>query len=103
MTRSSSTDGASSFSDRGEPGAVRWDNSGVDLVLECSGKFRTAELRPYFERGVRKVIVAAPIKKDALNVVIGVNDHLYDPANPRHRHRRLVHDELSGAGGESDA
>jgi glyceraldehyde 3-phosphate dehydrogenase len=69
------------FSDQGEPGAVRWDSSGVDLVLECSGKFRTAEaLRPYFERGVRKVIVAAPIKKDALNVVVGINDHLYDPA-----------------------
>ncbi|MGZ6243575.1 MAG: ArsJ-associated glyceraldehyde-3-phosphate dehydrogenase [Candidatus Binataceae bacterium] len=72
------------FSDRGEPGAVRWDSSGVEMVLECSGKFRTAEsLRPYFERGVRKVIVAAPIKpikKDALNIVVGINDHLYDPA-----------------------
>jgi glyceraldehyde 3-phosphate dehydrogenase len=43
------------FSDRGEPDAVRWDDSGVDMVLECSGKFRTAEaLRPYFERGVPK-------------------------------------------------
>jgi len=52
------------FSDRGEPGAVRWDNSGVDLVLECSGKFRTAEaLRPYFERGVRKVIVRRRLRK----------------------------------------
>ncbi|MGZ6212374.1 MAG: ArsJ-associated glyceraldehyde-3-phosphate dehydrogenase [Candidatus Binataceae bacterium] len=72
------------FSDRGEPGAVRWDSSGVEMVLECSGKFRTAEsLRPYFERGVRKVIVAAPIKpvkQDVLNIVIGINDHLYDPA-----------------------
>jgi glyceraldehyde 3-phosphate dehydrogenase len=72
------------FSDRGEPGAVRWDSSGVAMVLECSGKFRTAEsLRPYFERGVRKVIVAAPIKpikQDALNIVVGINDHLYDPA-----------------------
>ena len=33
------------FSDRGAPGAVRWDNSGVDLVLECSGKFRGARRR----------------------------------------------------------
>ena len=43
------------------PGEVPWDEHGVDVVLECSGKFRTAEsLAPYFERGVRKVIVAAP-------------------------------------------
>jgi glyceraldehyde 3-phosphate dehydrogenase len=52
------------------------------VVLECSGKFRTIEsLEPYFERGVKKVIVAAPVKDDrALNVVVGVNDDLYDPA-----------------------
>ena len=31
------------------------------------------------EQGVRKVIVAAPVKEGALNVVVGVNDHLYDP------------------------
>jgi len=54
---------------------------GVDVVLECSGRFRTREtLDPYFTRGVRKVIVAAPVKQGALNVVIGVNDDLYDPA-----------------------
>jgi glyceraldehyde 3-phosphate dehydrogenase len=60
------------------PGAVPWD---VDVVLECSGKFRTIEsLQPYFERGVRKVIVAAPVKDNrALNVVVGVNDDRYDP------------------------
>ena len=64
-----------------EPGAVAWDDHGVDVVLECSGKFRTRKsLEPYFERGVRKVIVAAPVKQDALNVVVGVNDDLYDPA-----------------------
>lgn len=49
--------------------------------LECSGKFRTLEtLEPYFTGGVRKVIVAAPVKTGALNIVMGVNDHLYDPA-----------------------
>jgi glyceraldehyde 3-phosphate dehydrogenase len=62
-----------------DPGAVDWD---VDVVLECSGKFRTVEsLAPYLERGVRKVVVAAPVKDDrALNVVMGVNDNRYDPA-----------------------
>lgn len=69
------------FSESAKPGDVPWKDAGVDIVLECSGKFRTAEtLAPYFERGVRKVIVAAPVKERALNIVMGVNDHLYQPA-----------------------
>jgi len=48
------------------PGEVPWADAGVEIVLECSGKFRTAEsLRPYFEGGVRKVIVVAPVKDRA--------------------------------------
>lgn len=64
------------------PGAVPWADHGVDLVLECSGKFKSpAALQPYYDGGVRKVIVAAPVKDPAaLNIVMGVNDHLYDPA-----------------------
>jgi glyceraldehyde 3-phosphate dehydrogenase len=66
------------FSEHTAPGEVSW--AGVDLVLEASGKFRTpALLAPYFERGVKKVIVAAPVKEQALNVVMGVNDDLYQP------------------------
>lgn len=63
-----------------EPGIAPWQSVGVDIVLECSGRFRTREaLAPYFECGVRKVIVAAPVKQGALNVVVGVNDQLYEP------------------------
>jgi glyceraldehyde 3-phosphate dehydrogenase len=69
-----------SFSEHTKPGDLDWGGLGVDIVLECSGKFRTPEdLAPYFEKGVKKVIVAAPVKKEALNIVMGVNDHLYDP------------------------
>ena len=69
-----------SFSEHSSPGEVPWQQLGVDVVLECSGKFRTPELlAPYFEAGVRKVIVAAPVKDGALNIVMGVNDHLYRP------------------------
>lgn len=51
-----------------------------DIVLECTGKFRKPEqLQSYFDQGVKKVIVAAPVKGDALNIVYGVNDHEYDP------------------------
>jgi glyceraldehyde 3-phosphate dehydrogenase len=72
------------FSEHSKPADVPWRALGVELVLECSGKFRTPELlQPYFEQGVRKVIVAAPVKDRALNIVMGCNDHLYDP---RHHH-----------------
>jgi glyceraldehyde 3-phosphate dehydrogenase len=68
------------FSEHAHPGDVPWQDLGVDLVLECSGKFRTPEtLAPYFKGGVRKVIVAAPVKQEALNIVMGVNDGLYEP------------------------
>jgi glyceraldehyde 3-phosphate dehydrogenase len=68
------------FSDMQTPGEVVWDELGVDIVIEASGKFVKPELlQPYFDRGVKKVIVAAPVKKGALNIVMGVNDHLYEP------------------------
>ncbi len=68
------------FSESAKPGEVPWEDYGVDIVLECSGKFRTPEtLDPYFKRGVKKVIVAAPVKQGALNIVMGINDHLYQP------------------------
>jgi glyceraldehyde 3-phosphate dehydrogenase len=68
------------FSASAVPGEVPWADLGIELVLECSGKFRTADvLAPYFKRGVRKVIVAAPVKDGALNLVVGVNDQLYRP------------------------
>jgi glyceraldehyde 3-phosphate dehydrogenase len=71
------------FSAHAAPGDVDWH--AADIVLECSGKFRTPKLlAPYYERGVKKVIVAAPVKDDeALNIVMGVNDHLYEPSKHR--------------------
>jgi len=73
------------FSEGKAPGDVPWGDLGCDIVLECTGKFlKPAELDEYFKRGVKRVIVAAPVKDEAaLNVVVGINDHLYDPA--RHR------------------
>ncbi len=72
------------FSESAAPGQVDWASYGVDIVLESSGKFRTPEtLNPYLDRGVKKVIVAAPVKQEALNIVMGVNDHLYEPDKHR--------------------
>ena len=68
------------FSEYATPKEVPWEEYGVDLVIESSGKFRSPEtLNPYFDRGVKKVIVAAPVKQEALNIVYGINDDLYDP------------------------
>lgn len=57
------------------------DWSGCDIVIEASGKFKTKEaLQAYLQQGVRKVVVTAPVKQEGvLDVVMGVNDHLYDP------------------------
>jgi len=55
------------------------DWSGCDIVVEATGRFRKLEqVQAYFDQGVKKVIVAAPVD-GALNVVIGCNDHLYEP------------------------
>lgn len=75
-------DRAVTFSEHATPAGVPWDDHGVDLVIEATGKFKTADdIAPHFERGVRKVVVACPVKSPGvLNVVMGCNDHLYDPA-----------------------
>lgn len=54
---------------------------GVDVVIDCTGAFKTSEkLAPYFAAGVKKVVVSAPVKEDeAANIVFGVNDDIYDP------------------------
>ena len=68
------------FSEFSTPEEVPWQDFGVDLVIESSGKFRTEKtLNSYFTKGVKKVVVAAPVKKGALNIVYGINDHLYQP------------------------
>jgi len=58
---------------------------GVDLVIDCTGVFKTgARIEPYFAAGVQRVVVSAPVKDGgALNLVYGVNHHLYDPAQHR--------------------
>ena len=70
-----------SFSSSEQPASVDWGAHGCDMVLECTGRFRTPEkLAGYFTKGVQKILVAAPVQDgEALNLVYGVNDHLYNP------------------------
>ncbi|WP_223421930.1 ArsJ-associated glyceraldehyde-3-phosphate dehydrogenase [Tateyamaria pelophila] len=53
---------------------------GVDVMIDCTGAFKTeAALAPYFEAGVKKVVVSAPVKDGpTANIVYGVNDDIYD-------------------------
>ena len=82
---------------------IDWSGLGVDLVIDCTGKFKTeAALQPYFDDGVKKVLVSAPMPSlrsisSTASIIIGTI--------PRasHRHRRLLHHQLPGAGGEGHA
>ena len=70
------------YSSKSMPSELDWGNSEIDLVIDATGQFKTLkDLQPYFDLGVKKVVVACPVKDPgALNIVMGVNDHLYDPA-----------------------
>jgi len=69
-----------SYSMEKDPARIDWAGLGVDIVVEATGKLRSVEqIQPHFDRGAKKVVVAAPVK-GALNIVMGVNDHRYDPA-----------------------
>jgi glyceraldehyde 3-phosphate dehydrogenase len=74
-----------SFSSHAQPTDIDWGALGVDVVLECTGKFLTPEtLEGHLQRGAKRVIVAAPVKTGGvLNVVVGVNEQQYDPAKDR--------------------
>jgi glyceraldehyde 3-phosphate dehydrogenase len=70
------------FSEHPHPAEIPWGDLGVDVVLECTGRFLDpGTVGGHLRRGAKRVIVAAPVKFDSvLNVVVGVNHRLYDPA-----------------------
>jgi len=72
------------FSER-DPGAIPWGSVGVDIVIEATGFFTDrAKAEVHITRGgAKRVIISAPGKDEDLTIVMGVNDHQYDPA--RHR------------------
>ncbi len=69
------------FAER-EPGNIPWGELGIELVVESTGIFTDAErASAHMKGGAKKVIISAPAKDEDLTVVLGVNDHMYDPAN----------------------
>jgi len=68
------------FSER-EPGKVRWQDVGAQIVIESTGLFTDAELaKAHLHDSVKKVIISAPAKNEDLTLVMGVNDSVYDHA-----------------------
>ncbi|MEM9695872.1 MAG: type I glyceraldehyde-3-phosphate dehydrogenase, partial [Myxococcota bacterium] len=63
-----------------DPAKLGWGDLGVDIVLECTGIFRTRDKASlHLQAGAKKVIVSAPAKGDDVTVVMGVNEDHYKP------------------------
>jgi glyceraldehyde 3-phosphate dehydrogenase len=64
-----------------DPAKLPWKSLGVDLVLECSGRFtRREDAAAHLKAGARKVLISAPAKNADLTVCYGVNHQAYDPS-----------------------
>jgi glyceraldehyde 3-phosphate dehydrogenase len=64
-----------------DPAALPWGNLGVQVVLESTGRFTSADdARKHLAGGAKKVIISAPAKGEDLTIVLGVNEKRYDPA-----------------------
>ena len=64
-----------SFSQETDLDKIKWSKFGVDIVLECTGKFNSKEkLLPHLKNGAKKVIVSAPCKNADKTIVFGVNE-----------------------------
>jgi len=61
-----------------DPSKVNWQSMSIDLLIDCTGKFKSEdELQCYFEQGIKKVLVSAPAPDPAINIVYGVNHNEY--------------------------
>ena len=64
-----------------DPAAIKWQEMGVDIVIEATGFFTDAtKAKAHIESGgAKKVIISAPAKNEDITIVLGVNDDKYDP------------------------
>lgn len=63
-----------------DPAQIPWGELGVDLVIDSTGAFKDkADLEKHIQAGAKKVMITAPAKNEDITIVMGVNDHLYDP------------------------
>lgn len=65
-----------------DPSKLPWKDLKVDVVLESTGRFTTAEdARKHIQGGAKKVIISAPAKNEDITIVLGVNEDKYDSAS----------------------
>ena len=65
-----------------DPANLGWGDLGVDIVIESTGRFTDAEsAKKHLDAGAKKVLISAPATGEDGTFVMGVNEHLYDPAN----------------------
>lgn len=63
------------------PADIPWADLGVDYVIESTGLFTDSEkARAHIEAGAKKVVISAPAKGKIKTIVMGVNEHEYDPS-----------------------
>ncbi|HEY8341647.1 MAG TPA: glyceraldehyde 3-phosphate dehydrogenase NAD-binding domain-containing protein, partial [Calditerricola sp.] len=63
-----------------DPANLRWGEWGVDIVVESTGRFTNREdAAKHLAGGAKKVIISAPAKNEDITIVLGVNEHRYDP------------------------
>jgi glyceraldehyde 3-phosphate dehydrogenase len=63
-----------------DPAQIPWEDLGVQIVIESTGFFTdAAKAAAHLQAGAKKVIISAPAKGEDLTIVLGVNDHVYDP------------------------
>ena len=70
------------WSSYSNPNEIDWKSSGVDIVIESSGRFRSAtDTIGHINGGAKKVIISSPAKNDDITMVLGVNESEYDKSN----------------------
>ena len=63
-----------------DPSKIPWKDYGVDIVLECTGRFTDAtKAVAHLQGGAKKVLISAPAKNEDITIVLGVNEEKYDP------------------------
>ncbi|MEH0022630.1 MAG: type I glyceraldehyde-3-phosphate dehydrogenase [Desulfobacter sp.] len=63
-----------------DPSQIPWQDTGVDIVCECTGFFRDREgASQHFNGGAKKVIISAPASEPDITIVMGVNHDMYNP------------------------
>ena len=67
-----------------DPAKIPWRELGAELVIESTGLFTDArKAAAHFEGGAKRIIISAPAKNEDITIVLGVNEHAYDPAQHR--------------------